>query len=192
MILILEVTSPQRAKLGGASRQTFDTDGGSIGREDDNSWVLPHAKVSGHHALISYSDGVYYIEDTSRNGVCLNSTTKPTGARPTLSAHVWRPHPDRSVRDPGHDRPRRIRASGPARRLRRSCGRRTVRSNADPFESDDPFAPRPFPSSGLDAPEEAIAGQEVDPLELLNLAPPKRPPARKPPQARDLDLGSIC
>ena len=74
MILILEVTSPQATKLGGASRQTFDTDGGSIGRENDNSWVLPHAKVSGHHALISYRDAVYYIEDTSRNGVCLNSS----------------------------------------------------------------------------------------------------------------------
>ena len=74
MILILEVTSPESSKLGGASRQTFNTGGGSIGREHDNSWVLPHAKVSGHHALISYHDGVYYIEDTSRNGVCLNSS----------------------------------------------------------------------------------------------------------------------
>src|SRR4029079_3875091 len=63
---------------------------------------------------------------------------------------------------------------------------------ANPFgESDDPFAPRSFPSSGLDAPEEAIAGQEVDPLALLTLAPPKRPPARQPPRAMDLGRGPL-
>ena len=75
MILILDVTSPQPAKLGGASRQTFGAEGGTIGRDNDNSWVLSHAKVSGHHAVISYRNAIYYIEDTSRNGVCLNSST---------------------------------------------------------------------------------------------------------------------
>ena len=183
MILILEVTSAQRAKLGGASRQTFDTDGGSIGRENDNSWVLPHAKVSGHHALISYSDAVFYIEDTSRNGVCLNSTRN--------RLERGRPYPltsgDRILIDPyeievtiGRDEYEQAGRRAVAPEMRPS----DHPLNANPFESDDPFAPRPFPSSGLDAPEEAIAGQEVDPLELLKLAPPKRPPARKAPQAR--------
>jgi type VI secretion system FHA domain protein len=71
--LSLEITSPQPTS-GAASRQTFHEDGGSIGREIDNSWVLPHSKVSGHHAVISYRNAVYYIEDRSRNGVCLNSS----------------------------------------------------------------------------------------------------------------------
>src|SRR6185295_4531800 len=69
-----ELASQQPAKPGGASRQTFTEEGGSIGRESDNTWVLPHSKVSGHHALISCRGGVFYIEDTSRNGVCLNSS----------------------------------------------------------------------------------------------------------------------
>src|SRR5262245_24393643 len=71
--LTLEVTSPPQAKLT-ETRHSFGRDGGSIGREIDNSWVLPHSKVSGHHALISYRDSVFYIEDTSRNGVFLNSS----------------------------------------------------------------------------------------------------------------------
>jgi len=74
VILILEVTSPQAPKLGRASRQTFHPEGGGIGRDNDNTWVLPHSKVSGHHAVISCRQAVYYIEDTSRNGVFLNSS----------------------------------------------------------------------------------------------------------------------
>jgi type VI secretion system FHA domain protein len=188
VILILEVTSPEPTKLGAASRQTFNTDGGSIGREHDNSWVLPHAKVSGHHALISYHNGVYYIEDTSRNGVCLNSSkNRLERGRPSpLSSG------DRLLIDPyeiqvsiGGDQ------REPARRQPSALADLRFDSS-DPFETtDDPFAPRPFPSTGLDAPEEAIAGQEVDPLELLNLAPPKRAPARKAPRANDLERGSI-
>jgi type VI secretion system FHA domain protein len=188
VILILEVTSPQPTKLGSASRQTFNTDGGSIGREHDNSWVLPHAKVSGHHALISYRNSVYYIEDTSRNGVCLNSTKNrlERGRSYPLSAG------DRILIDPYEIQ---VSISG---EQREAVGRRASPladlqfGSSDPFEtSDDPFAPRSFPSSGLDAPEEGIAGQEVDPLALLDLGAPKRPPARKAPRAKDLDMGSI-
>ena len=192
MILILEVISAQRAKLGGASRQTFDHDGGSIGRENDNDWVLPHAKVSGHHAVISSRDDVYYIEDKSRNGICLNST------RNRLDR--GRPHPltsgDRILIDPyeiqvtiGRDEYEPAGRGAVAGPEVRPLDRPLI---ANPFgESDDPFAPRSFPSSGLDAPEEAIAGQEVDPLALLNLAPPERPPVRNPHRAKDLDLGSL-
>jgi len=71
VILILEVTSPQTP---GASRHSFREEGGTIGRENDNAWVLPHSKVSGLHAVISHHNAVYYIEDRSRNGVYLNSS----------------------------------------------------------------------------------------------------------------------
>src|SRR3954452_19701634 len=60
--------------MTGGGRHTFHEDGGTIGRENDNSWVLPHSKVSGIHAVISHRHGVYYIEDRSRNGVYLNSS----------------------------------------------------------------------------------------------------------------------
>jgi predicted component of type VI protein secretion system len=64
--LILEVASTQPTT--GASRHTFHEDGGSIGREADNTWVLPHSKVSGLHAVITFRNAVFYIEDRSRNG----------------------------------------------------------------------------------------------------------------------------
>jgi type VI secretion system FHA domain protein len=188
VILTLEITSPQPGKPGGASRHTFDGAGGTIGREKDNSWVLPHSKVSGHHALITYRNAVYYIEDTSRNGVCLNSSrNRLERGRPSpLSSG------DRILIDPYEIQ---VSIGGDQREPagRHPSALADLRfDSSDPFDtSDDPFAPRPFPSSGLDAPEEAIAGQEVDPLELLNLAPPKRAPARQAPRARDLDRGSI-
>ena len=57
--------------------------------------------------------------------------------------------------------------------------------------TDDPFAPRQFPSSGLDAPEESIAGQELDPLELLDLVPEAaRRREKQSPSAKDLERGS--
>jgi len=176
--LILEITSPQSTKTGGAIRQTFHEAGGTIGRENDNSWVLPHSKVSGHHAVISYRNAVYYIEDTSRNGVCLNSSTNRL-------AH-GRPHAlesgDRILIDPYE-----IRVSvtgGQSDAPDRSFDP----SNA--FDADDPFAPRPIPSSGLDTPAEEIAGQPLDPLELLNLVPKQAPP-RKVHSAKDLEGGSL-
>src|SRR6187455_3013990 len=60
-------------KPGEASRQAFTEDGGTIGRAATNSLVLTHNKVSGRHAVISFRNGVFYIEDTSRNGVSVNS-----------------------------------------------------------------------------------------------------------------------
>ena len=56
-------------------QRSFGNGGGKIGRDRGNDWVLPHNKVSGRHAVITYRDGAFYIEDRSRNGVFLNSTT---------------------------------------------------------------------------------------------------------------------
>src|SRR5687767_5962272 len=73
MTLTLEVTGPQAAALGDASRKVFDAAGGTIGRLADNTWALPDPYVSSRHAVIRYRDGTYYIEDTSTNGVFVNS-----------------------------------------------------------------------------------------------------------------------
>src|SRR5215469_4071842 len=73
MSLTLEVQGPEARKLGAASRKVFDTQGGTIGRQADNSWVLPDRYVSGHHARIRFANGTYYVEDTSSNGVFLNA-----------------------------------------------------------------------------------------------------------------------
>ena len=56
-----------------AGRKTFNAIGGTIGRLPDNDWVFPDPYVSGRHALIRYLNGKYFIEDTSTNGVFVNT-----------------------------------------------------------------------------------------------------------------------
>jgi type VI secretion system FHA domain protein len=73
MILTLEVTGPQAQAIGAAGRKTFKALGGTIGRLPDNDWVFPDPYVSGRHALIRYVNGKYFVEDTSTNGVFINS-----------------------------------------------------------------------------------------------------------------------
>ncbi|MGH9409502.1 MAG: type VI secretion system-associated FHA domain protein TagH [Vicinamibacterales bacterium] len=73
MTLTLELTASSAARPGDALQRTFDEQGGTIGRAATNSWVLTHNKVSGHHAGITFRNGVFYIEDRSRNGVSVNS-----------------------------------------------------------------------------------------------------------------------
>ena len=96
MILTLEVMGPQASALGAARRKVFGVEGGSIGRLDDNDWVLADPYVSGRHAIIRFIDGAFFIEDTSRNGVFVNS--------PDERIVRGRPHPinsgDRILIDP--------------------------------------------------------------------------------------------
>jgi type VI secretion system protein ImpI len=73
MILTLEVISEQSQDLGAGNRKVFNAIGGTIGRLPDNDWVFPDPYVSGRHALIRYLNGKYFIEDTSTNGVFVNS-----------------------------------------------------------------------------------------------------------------------
>nr|WP_298722546.1 type VI secretion system-associated FHA domain protein TagH [uncultured Steroidobacter sp.] len=73
MILTLEVTGPQAQAMGSAGRKVFKAIGGTIGRLPDNDWVFPDPYVSGRHALIRYVNGKFFVEDTSTNGVFINS-----------------------------------------------------------------------------------------------------------------------
>jgi type VI secretion system FHA domain protein len=75
--LILRILSPALVPEPGS--QVFAEDGGSIGRAADNTWVLPDFKVSRWHAVISFQDGRFFIEDLSRNGVCLNDWNNRIG-----------------------------------------------------------------------------------------------------------------
>jgi type VI secretion system FHA domain protein len=192
VILILEVTSSQATKLA-VSRQTFSREGGSIGRNATNTWVLPHAKVSGRHALISYQDGTFYIEDKSTNGVFLNSSRNrlerdrpyplTSGDRILIDAYeilvsVVSDQRDRSVASPHRSEESRGMSVPPA-----------GYNASNPFDTDDPFAPRPDSMSPLDAPEELRAPDELDPLALLNLGRAEQAPPAKAPSAKDLDRG---
>jgi type VI secretion system protein len=60
---------------------TFDEQGGSIGRRDENDWVLPDPErfISGRHAQIDFSDDSFHITDLSSNGVFINRSAQPLG-----------------------------------------------------------------------------------------------------------------
>ena len=194
MVLTFEVAPPHATKLGPASRQIFRAEGGIIGRASNSDWVLPHTKVSGRHALISYRDGVFYIEDTSTNGVFINSPTNrlPRGV----------PHPlnsgDRLLIDPYEIRV--TIAPEPREQARRPpplAPSTPASGRSNPFEADDPFesssfpsAPPIYPPSAVDPSEDALSSEELDPLKLLGGGEPQRAPVRNAPSARDLDRSS--
>jgi type VI secretion system FHA domain protein len=187
VILILEVAAPQPTSLGRSCRQTFRGNGGTIGRDQDNSWVLPHPKVSGHHAVISHENEVFYIEDLSRNGVCLNSSkNRLERGRPYALTSG-----DRILIDPYEIRVSITRDQNDATERGELSD---IQSSdlpsyaSDPFGNGDPFGPLPIASSGIESPGEESASRPLDPLELLNLVP-KRVPPRKVPSARDLERG---
>ncbi|HXI29866.1 MAG TPA: FHA domain-containing protein, partial [Vicinamibacterales bacterium] len=186
MVLTLEIIAPS-SSTGAAARQTFTTSGGTIGREAGNSWVLPHPKVSGRHAVISYANGGFYIEDRSRNGVCLNSSRNrlARGEPQPLSSG------DRLFIDPYEIR---VSVEGDDQRSRGL----EASSDADPFgllgdAVDDPFAPQPQPQPVRRASVEPLppnrvpsfdgaepaSREELDPLALLDLHE-DRPAPRKP------------
>ncbi|MBL8264802.1 type VI secretion system-associated FHA domain protein TagH [Steroidobacter sp.] len=73
MILTLEVTGPQAQEMGAGARKVFKAIGGTIGRLPDNDWVFQDPYVSGRHALVRYVNGKFFVEDTSTNGVFINS-----------------------------------------------------------------------------------------------------------------------
>ncbi|MCL6269348.1 type VI secretion system-associated FHA domain protein TagH [Sansalvadorimonas sp. 2012CJ34-2] len=80
--LVLEVIdSPAEANMCGHTK-TFAGAGGSIGRSDSNSWVLPDVEriVSSIHADILYADSDYYLVDKSTNGTFINGTDHPVGS----------------------------------------------------------------------------------------------------------------
>src|SRR6186713_1853209 len=116
-------------KPGEASRQAFTEDGGTIGRAATNSLVLTHNKVSARHALISFRNGVFYIQDTSRNGISVNSLDnrlvreRPYALKSGDCILIEPYEIDVSI-DAGFDRPAR-------------------QPVLDPFSQNDPFAPDP-------------------------------------------------
>jgi predicted component of type VI protein secretion system len=73
MILTLEVMGAQAQDMGASHRKVFKAIGGTIGRLPDNDWVFTDPYVSGRHALIRYVTGKFFVEDTSTNGVFINS-----------------------------------------------------------------------------------------------------------------------
>src|SRR3954469_25051628 len=73
MTLTFELTNPATQSPAPVERKTFDGTGGTIGRSPDNDLVLSDGLVSGRHAIVTYVNGAFFIEDTSRNGIFLKT-----------------------------------------------------------------------------------------------------------------------
>lgn len=81
MPLQLEIVSEHRDLVGDDAVRIFREEGGTIGRSLQNDWILPDPDrfISGRHATIDYKGGIYYLVDTSSNGVYLNGDCEPLG-----------------------------------------------------------------------------------------------------------------
>ncbi|HED17844.1 MAG TPA: FHA domain-containing protein, partial [Gammaproteobacteria bacterium] len=77
--LKLELLNPQHTQSGQKPDMVFDEQGGVIGRGSDCDWILRCTRrlISRRHAIISYLDGQYYIQDASSNGIMLNDSSEP-------------------------------------------------------------------------------------------------------------------
>jgi predicted component of type VI protein secretion system len=81
MALRLRIIGDNAAMAGRHPRWTFGVNGGSIGRNDSNDWVLrdPERFVSGRHAAIEHRGGLWWLRDVSTNGTYVNNDTEPLG-----------------------------------------------------------------------------------------------------------------
>jgi type VI secretion system FHA domain protein len=77
----LEIISEHRDIVGDDAVRVFREEGGSIGRSLQNDWILPDPDryISGRHATIDFKGGIYYLVDTSSNGVYVNGDCEPVG-----------------------------------------------------------------------------------------------------------------
>ena len=162
MLLTLKITAGM--KPGEVGRQAFTEDGGTIGRAATNALVLTHNKVSGRHAIISFRNGVFYIQDTSRNGVSINS--------PDNRLVRDRPYALKSG-DLIFIEPYEIDVS-----IEAGAERQRYEPLDDPFGQDDPFAPVRGPQPERLSPVPPSSSDEVDPLKFFDAVSPTAP--RKP------------
>ena len=81
MALRLNIVSEHHELMGDDAERVFREDGGTIGRSLQNDWILPDRDryISGRHATIDHKGGIYYLLDTSTNGVYINDEIEPIG-----------------------------------------------------------------------------------------------------------------
>jgi type VI secretion system FHA domain protein len=177
MTLTLEITGPREGAPSPESRKVFRATGGTIGRLPDNDWVLPDPYVSSRHARIRYANGVFHIEDTSTNGVFVNTPEN----RLTRGQPYALKSGDRIFIEPYE--------------IRASIGAEPSQTIDDPFALKDPFdrAISPSPASSASRISGDLLGpdsSEVDPLRALGFDAPAAP-GPQVPRAADLARGSV-
>ena len=81
MDIMLEIISRQKHSATFPISHVFGEAGGYIGRSEESEWVLPDRtkKISRKHALISFDEGFFFLEDLSSNGVHLSLGHEPIG-----------------------------------------------------------------------------------------------------------------
>jgi predicted component of type VI protein secretion system len=81
MPLTIKIVSEHRDLVGDDCVREYHEQGGTIGRSLQNDWILPDPDryISGRHATIDYKGGMYYLADTSSNGVYMNGEAEPIG-----------------------------------------------------------------------------------------------------------------
>jgi predicted component of type VI protein secretion system len=81
MPLTIKIVSEHRDLVGDDCVREYHEQGGTIGRSLQNDWILPDPDryISGRHATIDYKGGMYYLADTSSNGVYMNGEDEPIG-----------------------------------------------------------------------------------------------------------------
>lgn len=74
MDILFEIVSRHKFSADFPTSRMFGEAGGLIGRSDECEWQLPDRtkQISRQHALISFYDGAFYIEDISSNGIYLS------------------------------------------------------------------------------------------------------------------------
>ncbi len=75
MRLVLSVIGPQGEAMGAERERSWVDAGGTIGRADNNDWVLPDPRqeISRCHARVRFVGGAFYLEDTSANGIFVDT-----------------------------------------------------------------------------------------------------------------------
>ncbi len=109
MSIVISIVKLPEGAVDTKATHTFATEGGTIGRSSDNTWVLedPERFISSQHSQISYENGQYYITDLSTNGTFSNGASEPIGKGNTIQlndgdkfalgdyefqASVWQPN----------------------------------------------------------------------------------------------------
>jgi predicted component of type VI protein secretion system len=81
MPLELKIVSEHADLVGDDAVRVYHESGGTIGRALQNDWILPDPDrfISSRHATIDFKGGIYYLADTSSNGVYVNNEMEPIG-----------------------------------------------------------------------------------------------------------------
>ena len=153
---------------------SFSEQGGTLGRGDENTWVLedPELYLSSLHCQFSFENGQYYIADQSTNGTFYNGSVDPMGKGSRLPVQ----NGDRFIIG-DYEFSIETQSSSNAGISEDLSGLDSPFSSNDPFSSAasadlDGFASSPFNSSVDPAPAPIFSPgtSDADPLAALDKA----------------------